>query len=175
METQKGKLWEKGIIIALIMIVYQLTLHFTGLDKNKPLGWLNMLIFTGLITYFTMMQSKALNGQVTFGNLFGYGFKIVAIVILIMVAWSFLMYKVIFPDMKEQFLQIQREAGLKKGATEDQINAGIAVTKNFFMVFIIGGTIFYYGILGVIGALLGGAFSKRIPAGSSPFDQEPLS
>ncbi|SEA51524.1 Protein of unknown function [Arachidicoccus rhizosphaerae] len=175
MENQKGKLWEKGIIIALIMIVYQLILHFTGLDKNKPLGWLNMLIFVGLIIYFTMQQSKALDGQVTFGNLFAYGFKIVAIVILIMITWSILMYKVIFPEMKEQFFQIQREAGLKKGATEDQINAGLAVTKQYFMVFIIAGTLLYYAVLGVIGALLGGAFSKRIPAGSSPFNQEPLS
>ena len=175
MENQKSKLWEKGIIIALIMIVYQLILHFTGLEKNKALGWLNIVIFVALIIYITIQHSKALNGQVTFGNLFAYGFKITAIVILIMVAWAILMYQVIFPEMKDQIFQIQREEGLKKGATEEQINAGIAITKKFFMVFMIGGSIIYYAFFGVVGALLGGAFSKKIPAGSSPFNQDPVS
>lgn len=173
MEEKKGKLWEKGILIALVLIVLQLILHFTGQDKNTALGLVSILIFLAGIIYVTILYSKDLNGQVTFGNLFAHGFKIAAIVALIMLVWAILMYKVIFPDMEDKIMQIQREALLKKGLTDQQVSDSLAVSKKFFMTFMVAGTVLYYIVLGAIGALLGGAFSKRIPAGASPFQDQP--
>jgi|GEM_PF-126557 len=173
MEEKKGKLWEKGILIALVLIVLQLILHFTGQDKNTILGLVSILIFLVGIIYVTNLYSKDLNGQVTFGNLFAHGFKIAAIVTLIMLVWAVLMYKVIFPDMQDQIMQLQREESLKRGVSDEQVNQAMAVSKKFFMTFLVAGTVLYYIVLGAIGALLGAALSKRIPAGASPFQDQP--
>lgn len=171
MEKNKGKLWEKGIIIALILIVLNLVFHFTKQDQNPYLGWVGIAIFVISIIYVTILYSKENNGQVTFGNLFAHSFKISAIVTLIMIVWVVLMYKVIFPDMQESIMQMQRTAALKKGASEQEITKGLEISKKFFMTFAIGGTLITYAILGLIGALLGAAFSKKIPANSAPFQQ----
>lgn len=172
MEKTKGKLWEKGIIIALILIVLQLIIHFIGQEQNSYVGSIGIILFVIAIIFMTITYSKEQNGQLTFGNLFAYGFKIAAIVTLLMIIWAVLAAKVVFPEMQDKMLQIQREAGLKKGATEEQINQGLEITKKFFLTFMIGGTLLSYAILGLIGSLLGAAFSKKVPAGSSPFEQQ---
>jgi hypothetical protein len=171
MEKNKGKLWEKGIIIALILIVLNLIFHFTGQDQNPAMGWIGIAIFVVAIIYITIQYSKEHDGQVTFGNLFAHGFKVSAIVTLIMIIWVVLMYKVIFPDMQETMMQMQRTAGLKKGYSEEQLSKGLEITKKYFMTFAIGGTLLTYAILGLISALLGAAFAKKTPANSSPFQQ----
>ena len=171
MESNKGKLWEKGIIIALILIVLNLVFHFAGLEQNTYVGLISIVIFIVAIIYVTTLYSKELNGQVTFGNLFAHGFKISAIVTLIMVIWVVLMYKVIFPDMKDKMIDMQRAAALKKGYTEEQIKISLETSKKYFTTLAVAGSVLFYAILGLLGSLLGALFSKKIPAGSSPFQQ----
>lgn len=173
METKKGKLWEKGIIIALILIVLQLIMYFTGNMNNSGLGWAVNIIFLAGIIYFVYQESKEKNGQLTFGNLFAHGFKISAIVTLIMIVWSILMFKVIFPNLQDQMMQVQRSELLKNGLTDDQIQTSQDIAKKFFMTFVVGGTIIIYALLGVIGALIGAAVSKKKPKNQAPFDQQP--
>jgi len=171
MEDKKNTLWEKGIVIALILIVLDLIFHFTGLNENSKIVWVGFGFFVIALIYVTMLYSKQHSGQVTFGNLFAHGFKISAIVTLIMLLWMILSFKVIFPDTQEKLMQAIRAAALKKGASEADFNKGMEFTKKYFMTFMIGGTILYYAFFGLIGSLLGAAFSKKIPANSSPFQQ----
>lgn len=171
MENNKSKLWEKGIIISLILIVLQLVFHFTGQEQNPAWGWVGMALFLAAIIYMTVAYSKEQNGQLTFGNLFAYGFKIAAISTLILIIWAVLMYKVIFPEMQDQMMQVQREAALKRGMSEEEMKQGMEIFQKYATPLLIGGTMLTYAIMGVIGALLGAAFSKRVPANSSPFQQ----
>lgn len=172
METKKGKLWEKGIIIALILIVLQLIMYFTDNMNNSSLGWIVNLIFVVAIIYFVYQEAKAKSGQLSFGNLFAHGFKISAIVTLIMIVWGILMFKVIFPNLQDQMMQMQRSELLKKGLTDDEIQQSEEIGKKFFMTFVIGGTIIIYALLGVIGSLIGAAISKKKPKNQAPFQQE---
>lgn len=172
METKKGKLWEKGIIIALILIVLQLIMYFTGNMSNSGLGWGVNILFVIAIIYFVFQEAKARSGQLTFGNLFAHGFKISAIVTLIMIVWGILMFKVIFPNLQDQMLQMQRSELLKSGLSEDKIQQSEEIGKKFFMTFIIGGTIIIYALLGVVGSLIGAAISKKTPKNQAPFQQE---
>ena len=172
MENSKGKLWEKGIIIALIMIVLNLILHFTHQDANRSLAYLGIGIFIVAIIVVTILYSKDQQGQATFGNLFAHGFKVSAVVTLIMIIWIVLSYKVIFPEMPERIMNIQRAEALKRGIPEADLERGMAVSKKFFTTFAVGGTLLFYAFFGAIGALLGAAFSKKAPANSSPFQQQ---
>ena len=172
MENIKGKLWEKGIIIALVLIVLNLIIHFTHQDNNTTLGYLGIGIFIVAIILVTILYSKQKDGQVTFGNLFAHGFKVSAVVTLIMIIWLVLSYKVIFPEIPERIMNIQRTEALKRGASEADIEKALAVSKKFFTTFAVGGTLLFYAFFGAIGALLGAAFSKKTPANGSPFQQQ---
>ena len=164
-------MWEKGILLSLALIVVSLIFHFTSVEVTTKFQWVGYVVFVAGIIIFTVMYGKQQNGQATFGNLFAHGFKISAIVTLIMILWIVLSFKLIFPDSEEKIFQAIRTAALKKGSNEQEISQAMEITKKYLLTFLIGGMILYYAILGVIGSLLGAAFSKKAPAGGSPFQQ----
>jgi hypothetical protein len=51
----------------------------------------------------------------------------------------------------------------KGNITEEQINAGLEMTKKFFMVFLVGGTLIGYLFFGTIASLIGAAVTKKNP------------
>lgn len=171
MEENKSKLWEKGVIVSLILIVWSLVTYFTGQIMNFKMLLVSILIFMICIVIATIMFSKQHKGQVTFGNLFAHGFKISCIIALIMILWQFLMTKVIFPDIPAKVEQYTREMMLKYGMTEQQITESIANNKKHEVVYTIARVLISFGIVGAISALLGAAFAKKTPANSSPFQQ----
>lgn len=172
MEKAKAKIWEKGIIIGLILIVLNLIIHFTHQDDNSALGLLGSLIFIVAVIIATILYSKQQNGQVTFGNLFAHGFKVSAVVTLIMILWIVLSYKVLFPEIPERIIEMQRVESLKSGVSEADMNKVIGFTKKYFTTLAVGGSLLFYAFLGLISSLLGAAFSKKVPANSSPFQQQ---
>ena len=47
--------------------------------------------------------------------------------------------------------------------TEEQMTQGLEMTRKFFMVFLIGGTLLGYLIFGALAALIGAAITKKQP------------
>ena len=171
MEKKKSAIWTPAIIIGLISIVYGLVLYFMHQMDNKSLGWIGYLIFIIAVCIACNQYAKSLNGNVTFGNVFGYGFKVSAAVALIMIVWSILMFKVIFPDLQSELMQKQTAEMIKKGMSQDQIDKAMQVINKFFMIFMIGGAILMYAFLGAIASLIGAAVAKKNPQADNPFQQ----
>src|SRR5687767_4131323 len=94
-----------GIILFLVMAVYTLIINVSNLQNNTALSWLSYLIVIGGISIFVIRYAKDKEGNVTFGNLFGYGFKICAILTVFYIAFMALFY-LIFPEYKEQLLEV---------------------------------------------------------------------
>jgi len=168
---KKNSIWIGAIVIALISIVYTLIMHLSNLDDNKVLSVLGSLIFVVAIIIVCIQYSKSQNGNVTFGNLFSYGFKTSAAIALIMIVWTVLMFEVIFPNLEDEALQKSTQTMIQKGIPQDQIDKGIEMSRKFFMTFLIGGSILTYAILGAISSLLGAAIAKKNPQASNPFEQ----
>lgn len=171
MEKKQNAHLMGALIISLIIIVIELVLYFTNQMENKGLGMITYLIFIVGICIICVQYSKEKNGNVTFGNLFAQGFKTSALVALIMIVWSVLMFKVLFPDLPDQLMQAQRTKMLEKGLTDEQIAQGLTFAKKFFMTFVIGGVILMYAILGAIASLLGAAIAKKNPKAANPFGE----
>jgi hypothetical protein len=167
----KSSIWVGAIIVALISIVYGLILHLSHLDDNKFLGYLGMLIFIVAIIIVCIQFSKSQNGNVTFGNLFAFGFKTSAAVALLIIVWTVLMMKVIFPTYEDEAIQKATQAMVQKGLSQDQIDKGLEITRKFFMTFAIGGAILVYAIMGVVASVLGAAIAKKNPQANNPFGQ----
>jgi len=170
MEPKKTSHIAKGAIIGLILIIYSTVLYLMGQMMNKNLGYVSYLIlFVGLIVSGNIF-SKENNGNVTFGNVFAHCFKTNGIVTLIVIFWSVLSLKVIFPNMEDQMLDFTRkELEKQPKITDEQISQSMAMMKKGFMVIMIGGAILGYAVLGAIGSLIAAALAKKNP--QQPFPQ----
>lgn len=158
-----------GLIIAAVVIIYSLILNFMGLEQNKSLGWLAYcLLLVGLI-FFISQYAKAKNYQVTFGGLFGYGFKTTAFLTLILVAFL-LIFFLAFPEFKTKIIDASRSAMESQGKmSDDQIDQAIGMFSKNFLLFTVGGACFMYLVIGAIGSLIGAAVTKKRPP--NPIDQ----
>jgi formate hydrogenlyase subunit 3/multisubunit Na+/H+ antiporter MnhD subunit len=161
-----------GLIIAAILVVYSILLQFMGLSQNQSMGWISYIILLGGIIVFVNLYGKAKDHQVTFGNLFSYGFKATAIITLIMVLFIIIFFMA-FPDFKEKIVESAREGMEQQGKmTDDQIDQGLEMFEKNFILFSAGGALFMYLLLGAIASLIGAAITKKQPR--SPFEQQPL-
>jgi hypothetical protein len=165
----------KAIVLALILMVISLIGGFAHIQFETWFKWLPTLIQVAVIIIFCIQYGKQQTDGVTFGNVFGYGFKIALFVSILMVVYTLLSVYLIFPEFIDQALQ-QARAGLeaKGNLTEDQIDQGLAMSKKFMQpiplaIFAFLGTLFF----GTIGALLGGAFAKKSEPTPAIFQDNP--
>ena len=132
------------------------------------MAWISYILMVAGLIFFVNQYGNALDNQVTFGNLFSYGFKTTALLALIMIAFTVILFS-IFPDIREKMVEIARQRMEDRNTPEDQIDKGIEMWQKMFWVLTIGGIILVYAIVGAIGSLIGAAVTKKKPV--NPLDQ----
>jgi Protein of unknown function (DUF4199) len=147
-----------GFITGLAMVIVGLIIYLAGAAFKPGMQYVSYIPFLVGILLNGIAYSKANDGYVTFGNVFGSCFKASMIVTIVIVAWS-LASMAIFPEMKEKALTIAREEMAKNPKmTDDTIDAAINMTKKYWNVFLIAGaifgTLFYGALFSLIGALV---------------------
>ncbi|MEP6628034.1 MAG: DUF4199 domain-containing protein [Ginsengibacter sp.] len=153
----------KGVVIALILVVLSLAAYFLDMKANGPLQWLGYVVFIGGIIWSVMSYGKQINHNSTFGNYFAHGFKVGALVTAIMIIFT-VAFVFIFPDIKEKAIDEARKSmESKNNLTQEQITAGLDMTRKFFMVFLVGGTLLGYLFFGALAALIGAGVTKKEP------------
>jgi NADH:ubiquinone oxidoreductase subunit 6 (subunit J) len=158
-----------GIIVAAIQIIYSLIMQFTGLQQHRGLGILAWCLLVISLVIFVNMYGNANNNQLSFGNLFGYGFKATAIAMLLVIAFTILLF-VAMPEMKEKIFEAARKGMEEQNKMSDaEIDKGMQFMEKFFYPFMIGGILLSYAILGGIGSLIGAGITKKNP--HNPLDQ----
>jgi len=160
----------KGLLVSLILIVLGIVAHFAGIENQSWYRWLPLIILFVAIIWACVNYSTQMNNQVTFGNLFAHGFKMSAVITVILILWSVLSITLIFPEIKEKAIETARQQMEDAGKMNDsQIEQALDVTRRFFMVFVIGFTLLGTLIVGAIASLIGAAVAKKKPV--NPLDQ----
>ena len=162
-----------ALILFLLMVIYTLVINFGGYQANMQMSWISYIIVVVGIMVLVIKYSKDMQGNLTFGNLFAYGFKTIAILIIFFIAFTILFY-LVFPEYKLRLLEIMKENTLKNATPEnrDQALKGVEMMQKFFWVSMMAGILISFAILGAVGSLLGAAFSKRNPRGiNNDFNQ----
>jgi hypothetical protein len=114
-----------------------------------------------------MAFSKANDGFVSFGNVFGSCFKAAMIVTIIVVLWS-VATVYLFPDLKDKAIEAAREKMLQdKKTTDEQIETILNVTRKYWTPIMIGGALLGTLFYGAIFSLIGAAAAKK--NGPRPF------
>jgi NADH:ubiquinone oxidoreductase subunit 6 (subunit J) len=170
METKVTTPVVKGVIISLILIVFSLALYFMGQSTNQGLSSLQYLIIVGGIIWGCINYANQLNNNVTYGNVFAHGFKITSVITVIMIVYTIIALKVLFPDMVNVILDKTREQMAEKNMSDEQTESAISMTKKFLIPFAIGGILVMFMIVGCISSLIGAAVAKKNPQG--PFVQQ---
>lgn len=151
-----------GLVIGLVMAVMNMAFYVTGMSFKpgmQSIQYVSYIPFLAGIILNAMAFSKAKDGYVTFGNVFGSGFKASMVVTLVLIGWS-VISMFIFPEMKDKALEMARETMEKseKKMTDEQLDMALSMTKKFFNVFMIAGillsTLFYGAIFSLIGAMV---------------------
>ena len=161
----------KGLLIALIVIILGIAGYFTGLGFSTWFNWVvNAIMFAAIIIACVHFANQK-QGYVTFGNVFLHGFKITAVVAIIVLVYSLLAFTVLFPDMKEKIFEMQQAQMEKQGLDDDKLEQATTMMKKYFMIFLVIGVIFGTLVLGSISSLIGAAVAKKKKF--NPLDQIP--
>lgn len=162
---------QKGLIIALIIVVLSTAFYFMGLSTKGPSQYVLYAILLLGVLWACNSFAKERNGHITFGNIFGYGFKTSAIVACIMVAYSLLFIN-IFPDVKTKALEEMRiEMEKNPAITDEQVDIVVNGTEEYFVIINIAGALFGYMFMGVIASLIAAGVVKKNP-NSVPFPEQ---
>ena len=161
----------KGLLIALIVIILGIAGYFTNLGFSTWYNWVVNAIMLAAIIIACVHFANQKQGYVTFGNVFLHGFKITAVVAIIVLVYSLLAFTVLFPDMKEKIFEMQQAQMEKQGLDDDKLEQATTMMKKYFMIFLVLGVIFGTLIWGSIASLIGAAVAKKKKA--NQLDQFP--
>ena len=158
-----------GLLIAAIIVVFAIATQFLGMAQQRSIGLLQYVLIIGGLIYFVNQYGKAHDYTKSFGNLFSFGFKSTAVYTVIFIIFLVIFF-LIFPDLKEKTFEAARtEMEKNEKFTDEQIDDAMAITKKFFWVGVVGGSMLVLIIVGCIGSLLGAAITKKRP--QNPLEQ----
>lgn len=158
----------KGLIISLILIVFAVVVTIFKLETNKALGIVPLVILIGGIIWANLNFAQQMDGNVTFGQVFGHGFKATALVAGIMGMWVALSLTVLFPESLDRAMEIQRTAMLEQGMSENEVDKALVLGKKMAVPMGTIVSVILYIIVGAIGSLIGAAVAKKNPT-PTPF------
>lgn len=163
MEVRKQTHIPYGFVTAIAMIIIGVVLEVARLTYKPGVQWIGMAVFLVGVIMNAMAFSKANDANVTFGQVFGSGFKTTAIIAIVMFAWSFIV-PMIFPDVYDKGLEKAREDMEKNPKlTEEQVEMAMNMTRKYFKPLLHAGALFGTLIGGLIFSLIGAAVAKKAP------------
>ena len=172
---QKSTFWKSAMIYGLYLgiglVLYSVILYVTGQNTNTTLGYISILLSTvGIVLAQIYYRNRELNGVISFGQAVGFGVSTILFAGIIAALYNIIIFK-IDPSLIEQIKSAQEEAMLKKGMSEDQIEAGMSMmskmmTPGIMAISALIGSVFY----GTIISLISSIFIKKEPS-EDAFDE----
>jgi hypothetical protein len=167
---------QKGIILSLIIITLSvlMSVFIKDMQQQQKYAWASYIIILGGIIWACYTYAQDMENNVTFGNVFAHGFKVSAVLASFTVIYTILSITVLFPEVKEQALELTRSEMEKQGVLGDaEIDQSVSMISKFFLPFAIAGAALGTLIIGVISALIGAAVVKKNP-NPTPFQTNEL-
>jgi len=145
----------KGIIIAIILIAIDVAGQLINLKFSNSFVIGNDIIIIASIIIAVFVEAKQQAYSLQFKDLFVYGFKVGAVFTCLFFLYNLLSVNFIFPDyIDKKFYHDIEEARKTQVITNEQIQAGIKLSKKAIKMSIIAGSVMSNLIIAVIGAVL---------------------
>ncbi len=164
MENKVMSHMTKGLLAGLLLVVIGIAGYYTGLSEQSWFNWVSNAVLAVSVVWACVHYANQMDGNVTFGSVFAHGFKMTAIITLILIVYILLAMTVLFPEMKDKALEVARQKMEADGKiTDDQMEQALKITKKFFVPIAIGAVLFGTLIFGAIASLIGAAIAKKNP------------
>lgn len=156
-----------GLVSGILMVIVGVIIYLTGKAFVMGMQYVAYIPLLGGIIMNGIAYSKANDGYVTFGNVFGSCFKMSMIVGILMVGWS-LLSVFLFPEMKDKAIEMARQQMAKNPKMTDEImDMSLNYTRKYWNVILVAGSIFGALFYGAIFSLIAGAVATK--KGERPF------
>lgn len=136
MENQansKNIILNYGLYLGLIGVFIHLVFYATG--NLIKLGWLSGIVgFVAMIALIILGIKKFKSdngGYLTFGQALKVGVGIAVISAVISTIYTLIFTNVIEPDFQAQMMEVQKQAWIDAGMTDEQIEASEAMANKF--------------------------------------------
>ena len=131
--SSKNIILNYGLYLGLIGVVLHLILWASG--QLIELNWINSVVWIIALIAFTIIGIKKFRelsgGFISWGQGVKIGMGITMIAALITVVYTLLFMSVIDPTFQEQAMEVQKQAWVDAGMTEEQIDGAVEMTKKF--------------------------------------------
>ena len=169
MGTEQKTHIKKGLIIGLILILFDITLQLT---HNKFQPWVaNINIAILLIGVIVLMniQPPKTEGKIVFSNLFGYGFRVSVVAVCALFIYSVLSVYLVFPDyLTELYNHNLVEARKQPNFDAAKVAANKDMAMKVMRTSLLSMVVMFNLAIGITGALVGAviallseSFSKK--------------
>jgi hypothetical protein len=151
---EKSTFWKSamvyGLYLALVLTLFSVILYVSGLILNTKVGYISLVLtVAGILIAQINYRNRELNGTITYGQALGFGVAIMLFAGIVTALYTIVLYTFIDPTLIDQTKAIQEEAMLKKGLTEDQIEAAMSMTSKMM-------TPGWLSIMGLVGSVFSG-------------------
>ena len=131
--SSKSIILNNGLYLGIISVISHLALYATG--SLLELNWINSIVGAVAMIVLIVMGINAYkqnsNGFISWGQGVKIGMGITMISALITVVYILLFMNFIEPDFQQQAIELQRQAWVDAGLSEEQIDASMAMTEKF--------------------------------------------
>lgn len=172
---QKSNFWKSamiyGLYLGIFFTLYSVILYVLGQSQNKTLGYVSFpLYIIGIVIAQIQYRNREMNGAISYGQALGFGVAIMLFSGIISALYTLIIFN-LDPSLVDQIKAAQEEAMLKKGLSEEQIEAAIAMSSKMMSpawMSIMGlfGSVF----MGTIISLITSIFVKK-QASEDAFDE----
>lgn len=157
--SNKLSLWA-GVAIGLAMVLFNLLLKIMKVPEDSKLNFAVLIIFLIGVMAFCYKYSQGADNDTSFGGIFKAGFKMIAVVTLILLAYSLLTFY-FDPNLKAELLanNIAKIKALNKSPEETAEE--IKNTNEHFTLALSMNVIYTNIFQGVILLLIGAGIFKK--------------
>ena len=131
--SSKGISLNNGLYLGLVVVVTALILYAMG--KSLELQWVSSVVgFVATVAFIIIgiKQFKTNNGGfISWGQGVKIGMGIVMISALITIAYTILFTTVIEPDIQAQAMEVQKQAWVDQGLSDEQIESAVEMAEKF--------------------------------------------
>lgn len=165
---QKSTFWKTaalyGLYLGIVLTLFYVILYVAGQSQNRALAFISYpILAVGIVMAQINYRDRELDGYISYGQAVGFGAALMLFVGIIITLYNLIIFK-IDPSLIEQAKIMQEEAMLKKGMSEDQIEAAMAIaskmlTPGWMAIMTLIGMVF----MGTIISLITSIFVKKQP------------
>jgi hypothetical protein len=156
-----------GLIIGLVIVLYQIVLYIFGMLNNNALG--NVIFFLLVIGIFFSVKhyrDHVNGGFLNFGKAFQTGFLTCVFLGVIGAVYNYFQYKYLSPHLINDLLTMAQESLLNKGYPEGQVELQSTILEKYMTPLVL--SIAYFFRLGFWGAVLSLVIAAIIKRDENP-------